>query len=133
MREVLKMAKIKSKERTLEYSKEFKVRVVRLSYVEGIQIKQISEGLGLHPFMVSRWRKEYRDGKLISEDSRKVVMGLDKKTKDQPTSQTMTENARLRSENARLKRENDVLKKWQRYLAEVRQNDSASSSDTEKP
>ncbi|MDH5217573.1 MAG: transposase [Gammaproteobacteria bacterium] len=126
------MAKIKSEERVIEYSKEFKVRVVRLSYIEGIQIKQISEGLGLHPFMVSRWRKEYRDGKLVSEDSRKVVMGLDKKSQSRPSPQTITENERLRSENARLKRENDLLKKWQRYLAEVRQSDSASSSGTEK-
>lgn len=126
------MAKITREERVIEYSKEFKVRVVRLSYIDGIQIKQISEGLGLHPFMVSRWRKEYRDGKLVSEDSRKVVMGLDKKTIPQPSPQTITENERLRSENSRLKRENDLLKKWQRYLAEVRRNDSASSSDTEK-
>lgn len=126
------MAKIKSEERVIEYSKEFKVRVVRLSYIEGIQIKQISEGLGLHPFMVSRWRKEYRDGKLVSEDSRKVVMGLDKKSQSRPSPQTITENEHLRSENARLKRENDLLKKWQRYLAEVRQSDSASSSGTEK-
>ena len=126
------MAKITREERVIEYSKEFKVRVVRLSYIDGIQIKQISEGLGLHPFMVSRWRKEYRDGKLVSEDSRKVVMGLDKKTIPQPSPQTITENERLRSENSRLKRENDLLKKWQRYLAEVRRNDSVSSSDTEK-
>lgn len=126
------MAKILTEERVLEYSKEFKVRIVRFSYIEGIQIKQIAEGFGLHPFMISRWRKEYRDGELVSKDSRKVIMGLDKKTQPTPSQKQASELSQLRKENARLQKENDLLKKWQRYLAEVKQNDSDSSSDTEQ-
>ena len=34
-----------------------------MSYQEGIQIQQVAEGLGIHPFMLSRWRKEYREDK----------------------------------------------------------------------
>lgn len=70
------MAKIKSKERVIEYSKEFKVMVVKLSHLEGLQIKQMSECMDLHPLMVSRWRKEVRDGKLISDATRRIQMTL---------------------------------------------------------
>lgn len=68
------MAKIKSETRVLEYSKEFKVMVVKLTELDGIQIKKISDCMGLHPLMVSLWRKEVRDGKLKSDETRRVQM-----------------------------------------------------------
>lgn len=117
------MAKIKSESRVLEYSKDFKIMVVNLSNLEGVQIKRISECIGLHPLMVSRWRKEVRDGKLVADDSRRVQMTLKapsnlKKTGDK--------TAQLEKEIKRLKKENDLLKKWQGYLAETKQKDSGS-------
>ena len=117
------MAKIKSESRVLEYSKEFKVMVVKLTELEGIQIKKISECIGLHPLMVSRWRKEFRDGKLIVDKSRKVEMTL--KTPSN-LKKTADKTAQLEKEVKRLRKENDLLKKWQRYLAETRQKNSGS-------
>lgn len=117
------MAKIKSESRVLEYSKEFKVMVVKLTNLEGIQIKKISDCIGLHPLMVSRWRKEVRDGKLTFTDSRRVDMTLKKPTN---LKKTADKAKQLEKEVKRLKKENDVLKKWQRYLAELKQNDSGS-------
>lgn len=117
------MARIKSKERVLEYSKEFKVMVVKLSDLEELQIKRMSECLGLHPLMVSRWRKEVRDGILLSEPSRRVKMT----SNDPPNRKNQNdETKQLKKEIKRLKKENDLLKKWQGYLAEVRQKDSDS-------
>ena len=115
------MAKIVSKQKVLEYSNEFKVRVVNLTHVEGIKVKQVAEGLQLHPFMVSRWRKEFRDGTLVSQSSRRVTMANDKQ---RPTPTELTENAKLRKKIKRLERENDALKKFQRYLADRKKNDS---------
>jgi len=117
------MAKIKSESRVLEYSKDFKVMVVNLTHLEGVQIKALSNCMGLHPLMVSRWRKEARDGKLVADDCRRVQMTLKapsnlKKTGDK--------TAQLEKEVKRLKKENDLLKKWQRYLAETKPNDSGS-------
>ena len=117
------MAKILCKERVLEYSNEFKIKVVNLTHIEGLQIKQISEGLGLHPFMVSRWRKEFREGKLVSDDSRRILMTL--KTPSHLKDKQVGVKA-LEKENKRLKKENALLKQWQRYLAEVRKNASGS-------
>lgn len=113
--------------KTWQYTKDFKVKAVKLSLQDGIQVKQVAEGLDIHPFMLSRWRKEYREGKLQGDGQRRV--GVNKKKT--VSNKDLTENARLRKENERLKKENDLLKKWQRYLAERHQNDLDSSKDTE--
>ena len=111
--------------RTWHYLNEFKVKAVQLSLLEGVQVKDVAETLDIHPFMLSRWRKEYREGKLIADKRQKIIpMKKDKKELDKIK--------QLQKENARLKQENNLLKKWQRYLAEEHQNDLDSSRDTEK-
>ena len=47
--------------RTWKYSNDFKVNAVELSYVVGVTIKSLAEKLDIHPFMLSRWRKDYRE------------------------------------------------------------------------
>jgi len=48
--------------KTWKYSKEFNLKAVKLSLCEDMHIKDVALGLGIHPFMLSRWRKEYREG-----------------------------------------------------------------------
>ena len=60
--------------KTWEYTKDFKVKAVKLSFQEGIQVKQVAEGLDIHPMMLSRWRKEYLDGDLNSDGQRRVAV-----------------------------------------------------------
>jgi transposase len=50
-----------------------------------------------------------------------------------PTKKELDNIQKLKKENERLKQENDLLKKWQRYLAEVHQNDLDSSKSSDKP
>ena len=112
--------------RTWHYLNEFKVKAVQLSLLEGVQVQDVAKTLDIHPFMLSRWRKEYREGKLVADKRKKIIpMAKDKKKLDRVK--------QLEKENARLKQENDLLKKWQRYLAEAHQSDLDSSRDTEKP
>ena len=47
-----------------EYSLEFKVTAVRLSRQPGLQVRAVAAALDIHPFMLSRWRKQVRDGEL---------------------------------------------------------------------
>jgi len=54
------MAKILSDERVVEYSTEFKVRVVELTNQLEVKATTIAEILDLHPVMVYRWRQEHR-------------------------------------------------------------------------
>ena len=82
-------------------------------------MKGVAEALDIHPFMLSRWRKEYREGKIVA-DKRKMVS---KKPKG------LSENERIRKLEkhvADLKEENDLLKKWQRFLSEERKKGSGS-------
>lgn len=111
--------------RTWHYLNEFKVKAVQLSLLEGVQVQDVAKTLDIHPFMLSRWRKEYREGKLVADKRQKIInMTKDKKELDRIKA--------LEKEIAQLKQENDLLKKWQRYLAEEHQNDLDSSRDTEK-
>lgn len=113
--------------KTWKYSNDFKVKAVRLSEQEGIYVKQVAEALDIHPFMLSRWRKEYREGKLVSDSQRRISVTR----KKIPSKTELTTVERLQKENQKLKEENDLLKKWQRYLAEQHQNDLDSSKDTD--
>ena len=121
------MAKYTKPRKTWQYSNDFKVKAVKLSLQEGFFVKTVAEALDIHPFMLSRWRKEFRDGKLKADGQRRVTVSKGKKT---TSAKELTENERLKKEIAKLKQENDLLKKWQRYLAEQHQNDLDSSKDT---
>lgn len=123
------MPKYRNPRKTWFYSNEFKIKAVKLSLQPDIQSKQVAEGLGIHPFMLSRWRKEYREGVLQGDGQKRVAVSKKKKT---PSSKQLTENAQLKKELARLQKENDLLKKWQQFLAEQHQKDLDSSRDSDQ-
>ena len=52
---------------TTRYSAEFKAAAVRLSQLSGVRVKDVAESLYIHPFMLSRWRKEAREGKIMAK------------------------------------------------------------------
>ena len=111
--------------KTWQYSNEFKVKAVELSKLEDIKVKDVAAALDIHPFMLSRWRKEYREGTIVAKKGKKLTdFAKEKKEMDRLQ--------KLEKENARLRKENDLLKKWQRYLAEQHQNDLDSSKASDQ-
>src|SRR5258706_6750516 len=44
------------------HSDEFKLTAVRLSQQPGMQVKTVAAALEIHPFMLSKWRKDVREG-----------------------------------------------------------------------
>jgi transposase-like protein len=48
--------------RTNRYSEQFKATAVRLSELPEVLIQDVAEALDIHPFMLSRWRKQVREG-----------------------------------------------------------------------
>ena len=113
--------------RTWKYDKKFKRKAVIMSLDSHRYIKDVALGLDVHPFMLSRWRTEYCEGKLGRVNQKHVeAMKKQKKTHQHKLSKV----ERLELENKRLKEENDLLKKWQRYLAEQHQEDLNSCKDT---
>jgi len=47
-----------------KYSDEFELTAVRLSQQPGLPVKTIAAALEIHPFMLSKRRKDARDGRL---------------------------------------------------------------------
>lgn len=45
-------------------SDELNLTAVRLSQQPGLQVKTVAAALTIHPFMLSKWRKDARDGRL---------------------------------------------------------------------
>jgi transposase len=108
--------------RVRSYSPEFKLQAVQLSQQAGVLIQDVAESLCIHPFMLSRWRKQARDGVL-----RGAVPKLDLKA--------IGELQRLRvveRDYKRLKLEHELLKRAIRFAREQRGTSSRSSRRTGK-
>ena len=113
------MPKIKGPRKVARYTDEFKVKAVRLTYIDGTEVQEIAHALDIHPFMLSRWRKEYREGKFVAD--RRVKRVVD----DEVVSEAERLKA-LAQENAKLRLENELLKKAIRFSSEKRQRSSNS-------
>ena len=55
------------KQRIKNYGVEFKLKAVQLSDQPGVLVKDVAESLDIHPFMLSKWRKQVRDGELVGK------------------------------------------------------------------
>ncbi|MCU7846374.1 MAG: transposase [Candidatus Thiodiazotropha sp. (ex Monitilora ramsayi)] len=115
------MARILSSERVVEYSTEYKVKVVALTDQLDVDTITIAEVLGLHPVMVYRWRQEHREGQLVEQPSRRISMTKPSSSKQKSDERELKQ---LRKEVEKLKKENDFLKKWEEYLKVQKQKDS---------
>ncbi|MFS1417883.1 IS3-like element ISVisp1 family transposase [Vibrio splendidus] len=98
------MPAYKSGKKTQQYLTEFKVTAVRLSLREGATVKSVALSLDIHPYMLSKWRKDYREG-VIMEDKRK------KRTQIPSQKTESSRIAELERQNEQLKLENDLPKK----------------------
>ncbi len=100
-----------------EYSLEFKLTAVRLSQQPGIQIQAVAAALGIHPFMLSKWRKQVRDGVLRGKGRAPTV----------PPLREIQRLQELERAHALLQEEHDLLKKAIRFCSVERRTSSRSS------
>jgi transposase len=100
------------------YSEQFKATAVRLSQLPGVQVQDVAASLYIHPFMLSRWRKQAREG---------CVMTKGVKLDPQVTAE-LKELRKLKKEHERLKMEHDILKKAIAFTSARRAKSSPSSS-----
>ena len=103
------------------YSLEFKLKAVKLSQLKGVEVQAVADALEIHPFMLSRWRKEARDGVLRGRVS--VPKAL--KT---PPARTMKRFQALRLAHTLLQEEHALLKKLIRFTSARRPTSSRSST-----
>lgn len=55
-------------------SNEFKTKAVQLSLMDDVQVQEVAQTLDIHPFMLSRWRKEYREGVVMPDKRTKELL-----------------------------------------------------------
>ena len=106
-----------------KYTDEFKATAVRLSHLPGVRVQDVAESLDIHPFMLSRWRKQARDGEIMTQ---KVEL-------DREVAAELKELRRIRQAYERLKVEHDLLKKAIAFTSERKTTSSPSSTNTVKP
>ena len=104
------------------YSLEFKLKAVKLSQLKDVEVQAVADALEIHPFMLSRWRKEARDGVLRGRVSVPQVVV---KT---PTGRDMKRFQALRRAHALLQEEHALLKKAIRFCSERKLTSSRSST-----
>ncbi len=104
------------------YSAEFKVTAVKMASTQDIEVQAVAAALGIYPFMLSRWKKEYREGKLKgrAHPDLKEAKRLEG---------AVAEEKKIRRLEAALKKakiENDLLKKAIQFNLERRPTSSRS-------
>jgi transposase len=100
------------------YTVEFKLKAVKLSWLKGVQVQDVAEALDIHPILLTRWRKEAREGRL---------RGRVKAMPDLRAEGRMAAFSTLKRRYALLREEHEILKKAIRFCSAPRQRSSDSS------
>jgi len=103
------------------YGTAFRVRAVQLSHIPGVQVQDVAKALEIHPFLLSKWRKQFREGLLVPTDE--IVI-------DSKTNSELKRLRVLEREHAILKEEHALLKKAIRFCSERKQKSLPSSNGT---
>jgi transposase len=101
------------------YTESFKAEAVRLASQPDILVQDVAQSLDIHPFMLSRWKKQSREGLIMVNHSA-----------NQPELVNEAELLRLREVEkayAQLKLEHDLLKKAIKFTSDVKRTSSVSS------
>lgn len=109
--------------KTNRYSQEVKATAVRLSDLPDVLIQDVADALDIHPFMLSRWRKQAREGVIVTK-------GVKINT------ETAAELKRLRDLEKKyklLQEEHAILKKAIRFASDQKRKSSNSLKQTGKP
>ena len=90
------------------YNYQFKHTAVSVANHPDIRTQAVAEALNIHPFMLSRWKKELRDGVMENNDKQaRSITELNEAKKKIKA---------LEKEVKRLRSENTVLKKAERIF-----------------
>jgi len=124
------------------YTVEFKIQAVQLSLHPEIQTQDVAHALDIHPFMLSKWKKDYREGRLkpAAEAAGLSLPKVLRVPKADPEKRSLKRQVKqleakvqarrevraLEKKLAALEVEHDLLKKAIRFNIERRRRSSSS-------
>ncbi|MGH7809756.1 MAG: transposase [Candidatus Binatia bacterium] len=89
------------------YAERFKAIAVKLSSLPGVLIQDVAAALDIHPFMLSLWRKQVREGVIVARGSKLDV----------ETTAGLRRLKKLERRYKVLKEEHELLKKAIRFAS----------------
>lgn len=104
------------------YSLEFKRKAVALSELPEVEVQAVAEALEIHPFMLSRWRKQAREGTL------RGAAPLSATVTKAPAASDVKRFQALQRAHAVLQEEHALLKKLIRFTSARKPRSSRSST-----
>ncbi|HET8948250.1 MAG TPA: transposase [Candidatus Polarisedimenticolia bacterium] len=114
--------------KTQRYGVAFKRTAVQLSRRPGLQVQAIAEALDIHPFMLSRWRKEFREGRLRVPRPTQPRQRVSKA----PLEREIRRLQELERAHQLLQEEHALLKKAIRFCSARKPKSSRSSTGTKR-
>ena len=92
------------KEKYKQCTTDFKLTAIRLAQHLNVQTKDVAATLGIHPFMLSRWKKEHKEG-VFEGPVHESIKGVEETVLEQKSVR------KLRKRVHKLELENALLKK----------------------
>ena len=89
-----------------------------MSHVRGVSVQEVAESLYIHPFMLSRWRKQAREG----------LIRMKRVAVDETVAAELQELRKVKKAYERLKVEHDLLKKAIAFSSAQKTKSSPSSA-----
>lgn len=108
---------------TYKYSEHFKATAVRLSHLPGVEVQDVAASLYIHPFMLSRWRRQVREGMIMTK-------GADV---EKDVAAELKELRKVKKAYERLQVEHDLLKKAIEFTSARKAKSSSSSKPIKTP
>ncbi|MBX3707733.1 MAG: transposase [Pseudomonadales bacterium] len=108
---------------THKHSDDFKATAVRLSQLPGVEVQDVAASLYIHPFMLSRWRKQAREGHIVTKG-----VEVNKEIEAE-----LKELRKIKKAYERLQVEHDLLKIAIEFTSARRATSMPSSPTTKGP
>ncbi len=100
------------------YDDWFKATAVELGALPGVHAQDVAAVLEIHPIMLYRWKKEYRDGDIMKKP--------EKGTLDSETRCELKRLKKVEKAHETLKKEHELLKKSIQYCSDRKKRSSSS-------
>lgn len=100
------------------YDDWFKATAVELGALPGAQAQDVAEVLDIHPIMLYRWKKEYRDGDIMKKPGKGAL--------DSEMRRELKRLKKVEKAHETLKMEHELLKKSIQYCSHQKRKSSNS-------